>query len=105
MQLLFLGAASRIAQTGNSVGCPACAAGPLRFYHHVLSKERGTGTLWVWCPTCGRTTHLPRIRWRHEVRDPLAAMSEDAFIQLEKDMSELWLDRLDRLWEAGDIAR
>jgi hypothetical protein len=93
-QLPFLTAAGAIQKSGLAQLCPACAV-PLRHYHHVFQPARGTGTLWVWCRSCRRTTHLPRVAWPHGGTDPFADLSLDAFARLE--LKSDFLDRLDAL--------
>jgi hypothetical protein len=93
-QVPFLVAAGAIQKTGKHQPCPACKA-LLRFYHHVFQPTRGTGTLWVWCRSCHRTTHLPRVTWEHAKADPFEHLSLDEFAQLE--MKSNFLDRIDAL--------
>jgi hypothetical protein len=38
-----------------------------------------------------------------KLRDPFAHLTLEQFAELELDESENLLDRLDRLWEAGEI--
>lgn len=101
-QFPFMGAGSRTLAGEHEIACPRCAEATLRGYFHAFKPETGRGTLWVWCPRCRTTTHLPRVTPKAEVGpDPFADLSLEQFDALER--SEPLLDRLDRLWEQGAL--
>jgi hypothetical protein len=103
-QFPFMGAASRSLKGERALLCPKCAAAELRFYYHEFKPDKRTGTIWVWCPACATTCHLPRVTPKVDLGpDPFAALSLEQFAALEADPSERFLDRLDRLWSHGKI--
>lgn len=103
-QFAFMGAASRTLRGDRDIDCPKCGAAKLRAYFHVFNPTKRTGTIWVWCPACHTTGHLPRVTPTVEVgSDPFAALSLDQFAALEADPNEHLLDRLDRLVSDGTI--
>lgn len=84
--------------------CPRCGKADLRFYFHAFQRDRGTGTFWVWCPACGTTSHLPRVKPAGDMpKDPFQDLGLEDFARLELDPDEPLLDRLDRLWDQGDL--
>ena len=98
-QVPFLKAAARVLK-GATVACPKCGHEPLRRYFHAFRPEAGTGTLWVWCPACSTTTHLPRVTPTAPMPpDPFAHLSLREFADLELGGGSSLLDRLDQLWE------
>lgn len=101
-QFPFMGAASRTLAGERAIACPRCAEGTLRGYLHAFKPETRSGTLWVWCPRCRTTTHLPRVTPKVEVGpDPFADLSREQFEALER--GEPLLDRLERLWDRGAL--
>jgi hypothetical protein len=103
-QFAFMGAASRTLRGERGIDCPKCGQAKLRSYFHVFNAAKGTGTIWVWCPSCRTTCHLPRVVPSGEVpRDPFASYSLEQFAELETQSKEPFLDRLDRLWDAGKM--
>jgi hypothetical protein len=100
----MMGAASRALAGEYDAPCPRGDGGRLRFYFHRFNAEAGTGTMWAWCPTCGTTTHLPRVQPTElSLRDPFAGLSLQEFAAIELDPDDGLLDRLDRLWDEGAI--
>ena len=100
----MMGAASRALRGQLDAPCPRDDGGRLRFYFHVFDRAQGTGTLWAWCPACGLTVHLPRVRPEASaLRDPYADLSLREFAELELDEDRPLLDRLDELWGSGAI--
>jgi hypothetical protein len=100
----MLGAGSRALTGELDAPCPRDDGGRLRFYFHAFDRAQGEGTLWVWCPVCGLTVHLPRVRPAgSELRDPFGDLSLEEFAELELDEERPLLDRLDALWETGAI--
>jgi hypothetical protein len=103
-QFAFMGAASRTLRGERDIDCPKCGAARLRSYFHVFNPAKRTGTIWVWCPACHMTGHLPRVTPTVEVgSDPFADLSLEQFAALEADPKEPLLDRLDRLVGDGTI--
>ncbi|HEX3757201.1 MAG TPA: hypothetical protein VHW23_00785 [Kofleriaceae bacterium] len=103
-QFAFMGAASRTLRGERDIDCPKCGAAKLRAYFHVFNVAKRTGTIWVWCPACHTTGHLPRVTPTVEVgSDPFAQLSLEQFAALEADPKEQLLDRLDRLVSNGTI--
>ncbi|HEY8202658.1 MAG TPA: hypothetical protein VII47_15060 [Actinomycetota bacterium] len=87
---------------GEQVMCPRCGAATLRYYFHAFDPREGRGTLWVWCPACGTTCHLPRVVPNGLTStDPFADLDLEAFAELELSPDEGLLDRLDRMWDEG----
>ena len=102
LKLPFMGAAGKILDGNFHVDCPNCHKSTLRFYYHEFNKQKGTGTLWAWCPNCRVTTHLPRVEsggWRYP--DPFRAI--DDFGKLEGRNADPLVGRLDKLWDEGKI--
>lgn len=102
-QLPCMNAAGRVLK-GEQVQCPKCHAANLRYYFHAFDKSRGRGTIWVWCPNCHLTCHLPRVSpmgLRQD--DPFAALDLDQFAELELNPRETLLDRLNRMWDEGAL--
>src|SRR5262245_5640521 len=96
-------AAGRVLK-GEPAECPRWKAATLRYYFHMIDRSRGTGTIWVWCPNCNMTCHLPRVSpaaLRQE--DPFAELGLDEFAALETDPREGLLDMLDRMWNQGTL--
>jgi hypothetical protein len=103
-QLALMGAASRAVEGDLDVDYPHRDGEKLRFYFHRFSETAGTGTMWVWCHSSKITSHIPRVRPTHtKLRDPFEHLTLEQFAELELDEAENFLDRLDRLWEAGEI--
>ncbi|HEY2616817.1 MAG TPA: hypothetical protein VGI78_05725 [Acetobacteraceae bacterium] len=106
LKLPFLGAASQILDGNFAVKCPACGKHDLRFYYHVFDVGKDTGTLWVWCPSCRITAHLPRVQpkgWRFP--DPFRDISPDDFGDMEDAGEPPFMTRLDDLWNRGAIGK
>jgi hypothetical protein len=102
-QLPCMKAAGRVLK-GEQVICPKCHDANLRYYFHVFNKSRGEGTVWVWCPKCHITCHLPRVSLLGlEQQDPFADLDLEQFAKLEADPAQPLLDRLDRLWDEGKL--
>jgi hypothetical protein len=100
-QIPFMAAASR-ALREPLPACPRCGAA-LRAYFHVINRNQSTGTIWVWCGSCGTHVHLPRVRPVRIFVDPFAALPDAEFIVLETSRDEAFLDRLERLWNEGTL--
>lgn len=101
-QFPFMGAASRIINGDYMIDCPKCGQARLRFYFHVFNQEQNTGTIWVWCPNCRTTYHLPRVKPKiRGFPDPYKDLGLEEFSRLETDETESFLDKLDRLWDEG----
>jgi hypothetical protein len=104
-QIPFLRAARKVL-TGESVQCPKCHAAALRYYFHVLDRQRLSGTIWAWCSHCFTKCHLPRVPaptgGRSQI-DPFEKLTLDEFAELELDPKERFLDRLNRLWDEGTL--
>lgn len=105
-QFPFMGAASRTLRGERDIACPKCQRGLLRCYWHMFNAKQMTGTIWVWCHCCRTVCHLPRVQPHPNVvfYDPFATWSVEAFEQVELDEQETFFDKLDRLWEEGQIA-
>jgi hypothetical protein len=104
-QFAFMGAASRTLRGDRDIECPKCARATLRWYYHVFNLAKRTGTMWVWCPACYTTGHLPRVTPTVDPGpDPFSALSLAQFAALEADPTEPLLDRLDRLATQGVLA-
>lgn len=102
-QLPFMAAASR-ATRGELGPCPKCQQGALRCYFHVFQKEKRQGTLWLWCGSCSTFTHLPRVQVNAPTPpDPFEQLSLKAFAELETSATEPFFDRLDRMWDEGQL--
>lgn len=79
--------------------CLKCAA-ELRCYFHVFQPKTGQGSVWLWCSGCRiYTVHATRA-----FRDPFADVSRGEFAALETSRDDAFLDRLERLWLAGELA-
>lgn len=103
-QFAFMGAASRTLCGEQDIDCPKCGAAKLRSYFHVFNPAKRTGTIWVWCPSCHTTGHLPRVTPTVDLGpDPFAGLSLGQFAELESNPNEPLLDRLDRLVDDGTI--
>ncbi|MBY0320039.1 MAG: hypothetical protein K2X72_15050 [Reyranella sp.] len=102
LKLPFMGAAGKILDGNFHVDCPNCHKSTLRFYYHEFNKQKGTGTLWAWCPSCRVMTHLPRVEpaGRH-FPDPFRDI--DDFGKLEGRNDDPLVARLDKLWDDGKI--
>jgi hypothetical protein len=100
-QIPFMAAASRALREALPA-CPRCAAA-LRAYFHVINRRQATGTIWVWCDSCGTHVHLPRVKPVRSFVDPFAALPDDGFIALETNREETFLDRLERMWNDGTL--
>ena len=99
-----MGAASRSLRGERDIVCPKCGAAKLRSYFHMFNAAKRTGTIWVWCPACRTTAHLPRVTPTADLGpDPFADLSLDQFAALETNRNETLLDRLDRLWRDGKV--
>lgn len=104
-QTAFFNATSRILDGASGIPCPKCGQAELRFYFHIMNPSKGTGTVWVWCPACRTTTHLPRVTPRAKMPlDPFASLDLEAFARLETGGEPL-LDQLDRLWTEGTLSQ
>ena len=76
----------------------------MRHYYHVFDKNRRTGSLWVWCQHCGTHCHLPRVSPSgRDYQDPFEELDIHEFAALELDEQEGFLDRLDRMWDEGQL--
>jgi hypothetical protein len=105
-QIALMGAASRAVEGHLGTDCPRGDGERLRFYFHRFNEATGTGTMWVWCHVAKITAHIPRVRPAHEVlKDPFDELTLEQFAALELDEAEPFMDRLNRLWEAGDILK
>jgi hypothetical protein len=103
-QFPFMGAASRSLQGERGIVCPKCAQTTLRAYFHAFDREKDVGTIWVWCPKCRTTAHLPRVIPKVALGpDPFSELSREEFARLETKSGEHLLDRLDRLWTQGQL--
>ncbi len=103
-QIPFMGAASRTLKGEYPITCGKCGQAPLRFYFHVFNEAKGTGTLWVWCPSCRTQTHLPRVKPDAKgFDDPFKNLSLEDFARMEEDATEPFIEKLDRLWDKGTI--
>jgi len=101
---MFMGAASRTLRGERDLDCPKCGAAKLRSYFHMFNATKRTGTIWVWCPACHTTGHLPRVTPAVDLgTDPFARLSLEQFAALESDPDEPLLDQLDRLVGDGTI--
>lgn len=100
-QLPFLAAAGR-ALRGQLGACPKCQA-PLRTYFHVFQVNEDKGTLWLWCGNCHLHAHLPRVQLQCALPDPFGDLSKAEFAQLESATDQTFLDRLETLWDRGDL--
>jgi len=103
-QLLFMSAASRLIKVDENIECPKCKQSTIRFYFHVFNKNKGTGTIWIWCPNCRTTLHLPRVKPEGLIfPDPFSNLSIEEFAEIEQDTRISFMDRLDKLWNIGKI--
>jgi hypothetical protein len=100
-ELPFMRAANRALQ-GDLSPCPVCG-GPLRAYFHVIQPQTRTGSLWVWCGSCGTYTHLPRVKPALQYADPFAKVPLDEFRILEAAIDDPFFDRLERMWNDGNL--
>ena len=100
-ELPFMRAAKR-ALHGDLSPCPRCN-GALRVYFHVLQPQTLAGSLWVWCASCGTYTHLQRARPALPYPDPFAIVPLDEFRMLETSIEEPFFDRLERMWNDGNL--
>lgn len=106
VQVSFLAAGNRLLKNSSPSDCPGCGGGRLRYYFHEFNRPRSQGTLWLWCPDCGSTCHLPRVTPSVSMPpDPLAALGLEEFARLETESDEPFQDRLDRLWREGKLQR
>ncbi|HEX4423330.1 MAG TPA: hypothetical protein VH165_35715 [Kofleriaceae bacterium] len=97
-QMAFMGAASRTLRGEREIACPKCGAAELRAYFHLFNAAKRTGTIWVWCPACRTTGHLPRVTPAVELGpDPFAGLSLEQFAALELDPHKGLIDRLEEL--------
>jgi hypothetical protein len=102
-QVPFMIAAGRVLK-GEQVRCPKCGAATLRHYFHAFDKRESRGTLWVWCPACHTSCHLPRVVPTGPPQaDPFADLDLEEFAALELAPDEGILDRVDRMWEEGTL--
>jgi len=102
-QVPFMLAARRVFEE-ESILCPKCGAAALRYYFHAFDSRKERGTLWVWCPHCFTRCQLSRVSPANvRQNDPFAALTLDAFAELETDSQERFSDRLNRLWEEGAL--
>ena len=102
LKLPFMGAAGKILDGNFHVDCPNCHKSTLRFYYHEFNKQKGSGTLWAWCPNCRVTTHLPRVEpegWRFP--DPFRDIDDFGKLEIRNDAP--LVGRLDKLWDEGKI--
>lgn len=96
--------AARLVFQGEPVQCPKCDGASIRYYFHILNPVRGHGTIWAWCPNCFTKCHLPRVSPLNVTQtDPFADFTDDQFIELELDTKEPFQDRLNRLWDEGEL--
>ena len=102
-QVPFMIAAGH-ALKGTNSPCPKCAAPSLRYYFHVFNIAEERGSIWVWCNTCRTHSHLPRVRAEgiHQ-SDPFAELDLEEFAELELDPNLGFLDRLNGLWDKGEL--
>lgn len=100
-QIPFMAAASR-ALREPLPACPRCRAA-LRAYFHVINRSQSTGSIWVWCGSCGTHVTLPRVKPTRTFVDPFVALPDDEFIALETSRDEAFLDRLERMWNDGTL--
>jgi hypothetical protein len=59
-QIPFMVAASRALREPPSA-CPRRGAA-LRAYFHIINRSQSTGSIWVWCGSCGIHVTLPRVK-------------------------------------------
>jgi hypothetical protein len=103
-QIPFMLSARRVFQ-GKPILCPKCEKATLRYYFHIFDKQNKRGTVWVWCPNCHTQCHLPRVSPQNVTQaDPFASLTLDQFAELELDPEELFLDRVNLLWEKGKLS-
>ena len=103
-QFPFMGAAGRSLRGEGPIECPKCRQAVVRAYFHVFDPSAGTGTIWVWCPSCRTKCHLYRVTPDAPMgTDPFAHLSLDEFEALELDRDEPFFDRLERLWNEGKL--
>jgi hypothetical protein len=89
---------------GAAVACPKCGAPHLRHYFHVLDERAQSGSVWVWCASCGTHSHLARVSAAASRQgDPFSGLDDEAFAALEMDPDVHFLDRLNALWEGGQL--
>ena len=100
-QLPFLGAANR-ALHGDPGPCPRCKT-ELHVYFHAFYPDTGTGSIWLWCGTCGSFVTLPRVKPTLRFPDPFVSVPRGEFGSLEAGTEEVFHDRLERLWQAGEL--
>src|ERR1700759_3910287 len=94
-QIPFMATASRALREPLDA-CPRCRAA-LRAYFHVINRSQSTGSIWVWCGSCGTHVTLPRVKPTRAFVDPFAALPDDEFIALEASRDGAFLDRLERM--------
>jgi hypothetical protein len=103
-QFEFMGAASRSLRGERNITCPKCGQAILHAYFHQFNANTGRGTIWVWCPNCHTTCHLPRVVPAADMgQDSFRDLSLAQFEALERDSQEGFFDRLERLWKEGRI--
>ena len=98
--LEFARAAAKILADGAPIACPLCTASALRFYCHKFDYEKNKGTIWVWCPTCRKWSHVSRLVMDFDYPDPYSDVAPGEFLSMERSN---WLDRLNYLWEQNAI--
>jgi hypothetical protein len=99
-----MGAASRTLAGERGIRCPKCNEEELRAYFHEFDPQRRRGTIWVWCPRCRVTAHLPRVTPKADLGpDPFRGLSLEQFAAVEADTNEPFMDKLDRLWNERKI--
>lgn len=98
----LMGAASRVLDFGTPGLCPLCRATTLRFYCQKYDFEPSRGAVWVWCPACGRFTHISRIEFEFDFVDPFVDWDDKDAPREDRDN---WLDQLNKLWEQNKIPR
>jgi hypothetical protein len=104
MKLPFLKGAGDIVDGKFDVPCPCCRTHTLRFYYHEFNHEKGTGTLWAWCPQCRLTMHIPRVSPKsRSFPDPYRALAMDEFAEMEGKDNRPFVAHLDDLWRKGVI--
>ncbi len=94
----FMKAVSQIYEGEYLITCPKCQQAMLRFYYHIMSPARRTGTLWVWCPSCRTVFHSPYLD-PPVFQDPFESMDPTDLAQ----HGEGFYDLVNRLWEEGRI--
>ena len=100
-QIPFMAAASR-ALREPPPACPQCGSA-LRAYFRVINRAQSTGSIWVWCGSCGTHVTLPRVKPTRTFVDPFAELPDGEFVALETNSKEAFLDRLERMWNDGTL--